>query len=123
MTIAESLKRFRTSRGLTFGSAAAAFGKARTAWYSYEKGNAIPPVTAIIAVAREFGVSTDYLLGLTDDPTPYWANQENSVAPEKQTSQPCENSASTELDEIKNRLMQIELALKETGIKITALEN
>jgi transcriptional regulator with XRE-family HTH domain len=30
----------------------------------------------LVKVARALEVSTDYLLGLTDDPTPHWTRQE-----------------------------------------------
>lgn len=36
----------------------------------YEKGIRAIPVSAVIKLADYYGVSTDYLLGRTDDPTP-----------------------------------------------------
>ena len=36
----------------------------------YEKGIRAIPVAALIKLADYYGVSTDYLLGRTDDPTP-----------------------------------------------------
>ena len=38
------------------------------AYYRYEQGTREPSASVIIALANFFGVSTDYLLGLTDDP-------------------------------------------------------
>ncbi|MBQ8684113.1 MAG: helix-turn-helix transcriptional regulator [Clostridia bacterium] len=36
----------------------------------YENGQRQLPVDVLIRLAAYFGVSTDYILGLTDDPTP-----------------------------------------------------
>ena len=33
--------------------------------------NSIPRSDAVVKIAKYFGVSTDYLLGLTDNPKPY----------------------------------------------------
>ena len=35
--------------------------------WAYEKGLATPPVEVLVAYAKTFNVSTDYLLGLEDD--------------------------------------------------------
>ena len=37
----------------------------------YESGELDIPSGALIALARFYGTSIDYLLGLTDDPAPY----------------------------------------------------
>lgn len=37
----------------------------------YESGSLDIPSAALIALARFYETSIDYLLGLTDDPTPY----------------------------------------------------
>lgn len=37
----------------------------------YEKGVREIPVWALIKLAALYGVSTDYILGLTDDPAPH----------------------------------------------------
>ena len=42
----------------------------RNVYWRYEKGLREIPVWAVIKLAEYYHVSTDYLLGLTDDPEP-----------------------------------------------------
>nr|DAR35357.1 MAG TPA: repressor protein [Caudoviricetes sp.] len=42
-------------------------GLSQSAFRRYETGERMPSVEAVILIADYFGVSTDYLLGLTDD--------------------------------------------------------
>ena len=44
--------------------------KNRNVYWRYEKGLREIPVWAVIKLAEYYHVSTDYLLGLTDDPEP-----------------------------------------------------
>lgn len=37
----------------------------------YENGQMQPPIPVLIKLAKFYGVSVDYLLGLTDNPKPY----------------------------------------------------
>ena len=37
----------------------------------YENGQRQPPIPVLIKLAKFYGVSVDYLLGLTDNPKPY----------------------------------------------------
>ena len=67
MTITESLKRFRGDYKLTQKTVSDILGMSQQSYYYYEsKGD--PPSTAIVKLAKAYGVSTDYLLGLTDEP-------------------------------------------------------
>ena len=43
----------------------------REVYGRYERGNVEIPVWAVLKLADYYGVSTDYILGLTDDPKPY----------------------------------------------------
>lgn len=43
----------------------------REVYRRYEKGRSEIPVWALIKLAKYYHTSTDYILGLTDDPIPY----------------------------------------------------
>lgn len=43
----------------------------QTTYSDYEIGNLNVPVEVIVALAKFYKTSTDYLLFMTDDPTPY----------------------------------------------------
>ncbi|MBO4400723.1 MAG: helix-turn-helix transcriptional regulator [Selenomonadaceae bacterium] len=125
MKFRERLIAARKSAGISQGEMATRLGVKQGTYAAYEaRENAqIPSIKRAAEMAKICNVSLDYLSGLTDDPTPHWTSQENLMAPEKQTSEPREKSASTELAEIKTRLAQIELAMKDAGIKIAAPES
>ena len=50
---------------------ASMLGCQREVYRRYEKGIYDIPLWALIKLARYYGTSTDYLLGLTGDPRPY----------------------------------------------------
>ncbi len=62
----ERLKFLRAERGLTQKDVAKAIGVAQSAVTFWENGKRVPNALAIIALAKFFDVSADYLLGLTD---------------------------------------------------------
>lgn len=72
MTPSEAFKRFRKEFGLTQEQAGTMLGATGNAFAKYERTKrATPPEgRALIKMALTFKVSTDYLLGLTDDPRP-----------------------------------------------------
>lgn len=41
------------------------------AYQNYEAGRREPKLSILIRIAQTYHVSLDYLVGLTDDPTPY----------------------------------------------------
>lgn len=67
MTVAEGLKRFRATRQLTQEAVASAIGIHRQAYQRYESGKVLPIVTLLIKMATVYGVSIDYLVGLTEE--------------------------------------------------------
>lgn len=70
MTIAESLKRFRKEFNLKQEDVANVLKVTRQAYAFYEKDKANPPSQKIIDLADTYDVTTDYLLGRSDDPHP-----------------------------------------------------
>ena len=70
MTVADSFKRFRQERGLTQQQVADAIKIHKQAYQRYEYGTHIPSAAVLVNLADYFNVSTDYLLGRTDNPSP-----------------------------------------------------
>jgi transcriptional regulator with XRE-family HTH domain len=69
--IQEGFARLRKERNLTQEEVGHALGKSKAHVRNLEGGQSLPPaVVDVIAIAKLFGVSTDYLLGLTQVPTP-----------------------------------------------------
>ena len=63
------IKYLREQNCLTFKQAAKATGLCVNTLQGYEYGKYKPGFEAIIALVKLYNVSTDYLLGLTDNPT------------------------------------------------------
>ena len=60
----------REDNDITQKSIAEYLGMQPNVYRRYEKGTRAIPVEAVIKLADYYHVSTDYLLGRTDDPTP-----------------------------------------------------
>ena len=65
---AERIKSLRIAHGMTQEAVGKIVGVKRYSVCGYEKGNNYPEDPVLIALADYFGVSTDYLLGRTDNP-------------------------------------------------------
>lgn len=74
--VGNRLRRLREKRSrelgreVTAAEVASTLGISKSTMYMYERGERIPPADNLNALADYYGVSTDYLLGRTDDPTP-----------------------------------------------------
>ena len=66
----ERIRNMRVDRGLTQKQVAEYLNIKQNTYSQYENGQRQLPVDVLIRLAAYFGVSTDYILGLTDDPTP-----------------------------------------------------
>ena len=64
----ERIKELRRQRKMTQTALGEIIHVGPDSIYIYEKGKAYPEVRNLIILADFFGVSTDYLLGRTDDP-------------------------------------------------------
>lgn len=69
----ERLKELRTARGMTQGELAEEFGIARNSIFSYETDKRTPDIEVLGKCASFFGVTSDYLLGLSDNKTTEYA--------------------------------------------------
>ena len=67
MTISQKIKELRQSHGLTQMKLARAIGSTQASVQEWESGERRPVIDAVVALAKFFGVSTDYLLGLEDE--------------------------------------------------------
>lgn len=70
MTIGESLRRFRTSLGLSQKRFSESIGVACNSYQAWEYDNSAPSSKQILKIADKYNVSTDYLLGRSDVPNP-----------------------------------------------------
>ena len=70
MTVGEALKRFRERFKLTQKDIAITLNLFPQAYYRYESGRSTPQVDMIITLAKTYDVTTDYLLGLSNEPRP-----------------------------------------------------
>ncbi len=68
MLIGDSFKRFRKEYGLTQQNVADALKIQKSSYQRYEQGKVVPAATVIIELSNFFNVSTDYLLGCSDNP-------------------------------------------------------
>ena len=64
------LKEARERKGLLQNELADLIHVSRQAYSLYEKGDRHPSWDTVIVLVKVLGVSADYLLGLTDDPSP-----------------------------------------------------
>lgn len=76
----ERITQARERCGLTREDLAKRLNLSYWAVAKYETGERVPPQDVLVAMANIFDVSTDYLLGRTDDPRPP-ADVENPILP------------------------------------------
>lgn len=65
------LKDIREDRDLTQKQLAEYLHIRQNTYSQYENGHRELPIETLIALAKFFGTSTDYILGLTDEKKPY----------------------------------------------------
>ena len=63
---ADRLKELRNGKGLTQRALSRETGIPQSSIALWESGTRVPAATAVVALAKFFGVSADYLLGLED---------------------------------------------------------
>lgn len=65
------IRDLRIDRGLTQAQVAAVLHVSQNTYSQYEIGTSRYPLDVVVQLAEYYGVSVDYLVGLTDEPTPY----------------------------------------------------
>ena len=75
----ERLKELRKMNGITQKELAEHLGFTHVAVVKWENGQREPDFSTVVKIARFFNVSTDYLLGKTDEPSIILANEKISV--------------------------------------------
>ena len=65
----ENLKRLRKSRDLTQNEFGAKVGLSKAVVSKYENSMGYPSFDILVRIAQHFGVTTDYLLGVTKEKT------------------------------------------------------
>ncbi len=66
----QQLKLLRQKKGLTKKAAAKAIGITERAYIAYEYGERDVSTETLVKIAKYFGVTTDYLLGVETEPNP-----------------------------------------------------
>ena len=105
MELTESLKRFRKNFNLKQKDVAEVLGVTPQAYQVYES-KVTPSASIIIKIATAFGVSADYLLGLTDKPRPLDLPSEDT------------ENETIDIAALQSKVNKIESALSAQGIKI-----
>ena len=75
-----NLRNLMDSRGLSGNALAAELGIPDATINRYLHGGRVPKLNNIIALAKYFGVSVDWLLGLTDNKYETWAPETLEIA-------------------------------------------
>ena len=70
MYVLPRIKEIRKERGLSQAKVANRIGMEQTQYSRYERGENEIKVNVLIDICQALNVSSDYLLGLSDDPTP-----------------------------------------------------
>ena len=67
----ERIRELRIDRGLTQAQVAKLLHIKQNTYSQYEIGELNYPLDAVVTLAEYYGVSVDYLVGLTDETAPY----------------------------------------------------
>ena len=73
----QRIRDLREDMDLTQAKLAKMIGMSQTGYSKYETGENDIPTNILIKLARLYGTSVDYLLGLTDEKKPYYSSKKN----------------------------------------------
>ncbi|MDF2563696.1 MAG: immR [Massilibacillus sp.] len=71
MNLSYRLREIRKKNNISQQEISALINVTPRAWRFYETGDREPSIKALVILADHFNVSVDYLVGMTDDSTPY----------------------------------------------------
>ena len=77
------IKEARELRGLSQKELAKILNIKPTTFNGYEKGSHDPKSNVLAAIAKECGVTTDYLLGLSENPSAFGVDKQNEKMPDE----------------------------------------
>lgn len=100
------LRELRENKGLSARKLASLMGLSQSAIGQFERGTTLPALDTLVAMSNYFGVTTDYLLGVTDFP---YAIPEKILSIIDKTANP---------DELMKTIQEIALAEKNTGLTV-----
>lgn len=103
MTLARRLKELREAKKISQRKLASILNISSGAVGMYETGKRAPDYELLSQIADFFGVSIDYLLGRTDDPTPPQAKQDKPNFEEYVLSAPTLSDATIRIAELDSR--------------------
>ena len=111
LNIPASFGRFRKEFGLKKTAVATALGIQPPSYgYETEGKNNNPNAKTLFKLAKAFNVSTDYLLGLTDDPRPVDEILAALSAAKETEERPTETGADSRFAELEARIAALEAA-------------
>lgn len=70
-----NLRKTRKSKGLTQKEVCEKLQMKQSQYSRYESGEDEMKIGTLIEICKVLEVSSDYILGLTKDPTPHWTNK------------------------------------------------
>ena len=112
MTVTESFKRFRKDFNLTKTAVASTLGIRPTS-YELERTDkdANPTAKTLIKLAKAYNISTDYLLGLSDEPRPLNKKVEMQEVPPIDETTEDTQSLKAEIQSLKEQVAVLQLAV------------
>lgn len=105
MLNSQRLRNLRKDRGLKQEDVANALNIQRTTYVKYEKNGIQPPNDMVVKLAEFYGVTTDYLFGLTNIAKPI----NNPISYEQTIEEAIKNSSDLSEESQKDLLKQLEL--------------
>lgn len=119
-TFAERLKELRTSQALTGAQLGDKLNLTKSGISSYERRGSFPDEVMLKKIADYFNVSTDYLIGVSENKNPIISNETKSFAV-KLVQQLIDENVITDPNNIPSEIADMILAALKNDVKIKNL--